>query len=197
MLNLTTLVPMAVETVKDPRSVAQRLMALDLGRDVLWQSLALVVVLSILLAEFGALFLGGAPDAAQGSAFISPLRMGLIQLSLLVMMVFAIFWVGRAVGGTGRFKDGLAMVVWLQFCMVCLQVVQTAALLLLPPLAWAIGVFGLVMFLWLLTHFIAVVHGFESMAKTFLMIVVSSFGFAFGLSLILAMIGVSIPGMQP
>jgi len=196
MLNLSYLLPMAVETVKDPRAVANRLMALNLPRDALWQSLALVVVVSILLAEIGAIFMGGLPDAAEGSVFISPLRMGLIQLSLLVMMVFAIFWIGHAVGGGGRFQDGLAMVVWLQFCMVCLQVVQTVALLVIPALAWVIGVFGLVMFLWLLTHFIAVVHGFQSLAKTFVMIVVSSFGFAFGLSIILALIGVSIPGME-
>jgi len=196
MMNLSTLVPMALETVKDPRAVAQRLVALNLGRDVLWQALALVVVLSILLAELGALFLGNFSAVGQDTPFISPLRMGLIQFSLLVMMVFAIFWVGRAVGGTGRFQDGLVIVVWLQFCMVCLQVIQTVALLVLPALAWVIGVFGLVLFLWLLTHFVATVHGFVSLPKTFAMIVVSSFGFAFGLSLILALIGISVPGME-
>lgn len=195
MLNLKTLMPMAVETVKDPGAMARRLMALNLDRPVLWQALALVVILSILLAEVSAILLG---VGGEGSAplFVTPLQMGMIQFSLLVLMVFAIFWVGRAVGGTGRFQDGLVLIVWLQFMMVCLQVVQTLALLVIPPLAWLIGMFGLVLFLWLLTQFIAAMHGFVSLGKTFMMIVVSSFGFAFGLSIILAVIGVTVPGME-
>ncbi|WP_226782327.1 Yip1 family protein [Oceaniglobus trochenteri] len=196
MMNLTTLVPMAVQTVQNPRAIAERLMALNLGRAVLWQALALVVVISILLAEISNLALGTWTGGGAPSLFISPLRMGLIQLSLLVMMVFAIFWVGRACGGTGRFQDGLVLVVWLQFIMACLQVIQTVALLIMPMLAWVVGVFGLILFLWLLTHFIAILHGFTSLAKTFLMIIGTSFGFAFGLSLILAVIGVSVPGME-
>ncbi|WP_102107161.1 Yip1 family protein [Oceaniglobus roseus] len=197
MMNLSVLLPMAVETLKAPREMAERLMALNLGRDVLWQALALVVVLSILLAEITNVILlaagMGSPEAPVG--FISPLTIGMIQLSLLVMVVFAIFWVGRAFGGTGRFQDGLVLVVWLQFIMVCLQVVQTLAILVLAPVAWAIGILGLVVFMWLLTHFIAAAHGFTSLGRVFLTIVLAGFGFAFGLSLLLALVGVSIPGM--
>ncbi len=196
MLNLTVLMPMVLETVRDPRTVAARIMALDLGRDVLWQALALVVVLSILLAELSAMAFGSVTGQNAPSMFVSPLRMGMIQLSLLVILVFAIFWVGRAVGGQGRFRDGLALVVWLQFIMVCLQVLQTVALLVVPPLAWMIGIFGLVLFMWLLTHFVAVQHGFLSLGKTFMMILLASFGFAFGLSVLLALIGVTVPGME-
>ncbi|TYB91052.1 Yip1 family protein [Oceaniovalibus sp. ACAM 378] len=196
MMNLSVLLPMAVETVRDPRTVADRLMGLNLSREILWQALALVVVVSILLAEVGNILLTSMSGMSAPAFFVSPLRMGLIQLSLLVLVVFAVFWFGRACGGTGRFQDGLVLVVWLQFMMVCLQVLQTLAILVFPALAWIIGIFGLVLFLWLLTNFIAIAHGFKSHAKVFLMIVASSFGFAFGLSLILALIGVSVPGVE-
>lgn len=193
MMRLSVLLPMAVDTVKTPREMAERLMAMNLSREVLWQALTLVVVVSIILAELSNLALVTIAASETPVMFLSPLRMGMIQLALLVMMVFAIFWLGRACGGRGRFQDGLILVVWLQFMMVCLQAVQTVALVVLPPLAWIIGIAGLVLFLWLLTHFIAAAHGFTSLLRTFLMIVAASFGFAFGLSLILALIGVSVP----
>lgn len=195
MMSLSVLLPMAVQTFKTPADVARRLMKMNLSRGVLWQALALVVIVSILLAEATNFIMLSSVDVPEGVFIIPPLTMGVIQFSLLVVMIFAIFWVGRSFGGTGRFQDGLAAVVWLQFIMVCLQVVQTVSMLVLPAMAWLIGIFGLVAFLWLLTHFIATVHGFASLGKVFMMIVLTSFGAAFGLSLLLTLVGVTIPGM--
>ncbi|WP_099824062.1 Yip1 family protein [Oceaniglobus indicus] len=195
MMSLSVLLPMAAQTFRTPADVARRLMDMNLSRAVLWQALTLVVVISILLAEATNFIMLSAVDVPEGVFVIPPLTMGLIQLSLLIAMVFAIFWVGRAMGGTGRFQDGLVAVVWLQFIMVCLQVVQTVSMLILPAIAWLVGIFGLVAFLWLLTHFIATVHGFTSLGKVFAMIIATSFGAAFGLSLLLTLVGVTIPGM--
>jgi hypothetical protein len=62
------------------------------------------------------------------------------------------------------------------------------------PLAGIIGHrWGSLLFLWLLTNFTAVLHGFSSLFMVFLMILVSGFGIAFGLSLILTLIGVTVP----
>ncbi|MEM9032698.1 MAG: hypothetical protein AAGB18_08625, partial [Pseudomonadota bacterium] len=84
------------------------------------------------------------------------------------------------------------IVAWLQFIMVCVQVVQTAALIIMPPMAGLIGIVALVLFLWLLTNFIAVLHGFRSLAQVFVMILVSTFTIAFVLSILLAIFGVGI-----
>ncbi|WP_108484114.1 Yip1 family protein [Oceaniglobus ichthyenteri] len=197
MLNLSTLLPLAIETLKQPRAVTERLIALNLGRQTLWQALALVVILSILLTEItGMVLLGLSGQSAEQLYFLPPLQMGLFQFCLLVIMVFIIFWLGRACGGTGRFQDGLVMVIWLQFIMVCLQLVQTVLMFVLPALGGVVAMLSVVIFMWLLTHFLVAIHGFESLAKTFGMIVVASFGFAFGLSIILALIGVGVPGME-
>jgi hypothetical protein len=64
---------------------------------------------------------------------VGPAATGFIQLLLLVVMVFAIFWIGRAMGGSGSFEEAILLVAWLQFIMVCLQVVQAFALVFLPP----------------------------------------------------------------
>jgi hypothetical protein len=193
-LTLNSLLAMVWRTVRNPREGATELLSLGVPREALWPALALVVVLSILFAQVTSLLMTG--QAGMGGMPIGPAATGFIQLLLLVVMVFAIFWIGRAMGGSGSFEEAILLVAWLQFIMVCLQVVQAAALLILPPVAGLIGVAGLVLFLWLLTNFIAVLHGFSSLVQVFIMILVAAFGIAFGLSIILTLIGVTVPVVE-
>jgi hypothetical protein len=192
-LTMNNLVAMAWRSVKNPREGAAEILALGVPREALWPALALVVVLSILLANVTALLLAG--DAAAAMP-VGPAATGFIQLALLVVMVFAVFWIGRAMGGTGSFEESVLIVAWLQFIMVCLQVVQAGILVISTPVAEIFGLLGALVFLWLLTNFVAVLHGFSSLFQVFVMILVSAFGIAFGLSIILTLIGVTMPIMD-
>jgi hypothetical protein len=196
-----TIPDMIRETLRDPRAAAKRIMAMDLEAGTLWQGLALVVVLSVIAAQVTAL-LSGAPAGGGAEIMLpavlsSPLLMGFVQGALLVLMVFAVYWIGRTFGGGGRFEDSIALVTWLQFLLVCLQVVQGVATLILPPLAGLIGIAGLVLFFWLLTQFVTVMHGFDSPGMVFAMIVVSMLAIVFALSMVLALIGVLFVGEPP
>lgn len=188
-LTMNNLVAMAWRSVKNPREGATEVLSLGIPREALWPALALVVVLSILLANVTGLLLAG--DA--GAMPVGPAATGFIQLALLVVMVFAVFWIGRAMGGSGSFEETILIVAWLQFIMICLQVVQAGILLLSTPVAEVFGLLGILLFLWLLTNFVAVLHGFSSLFQVFVMILVSAFGIAFGLSIILTLIGVTMP----
>jgi hypothetical protein len=190
-LSLNVLLQMVLRTIRNAREGAEEVLSLGVPREALWTALTLVVVLSILLAQVTSILITG--TASMGGLPIGPAAAGLIQLFLMVVMTFAIFWIGRAMGGTGSFEEAILLVTWLQFIMVCLQVVQTVALFFVPPLAGLVGLFGLVLFLWLLTNFVAVLHGFTSLVQVFIMIILSAFGIAFGLSLILTLIGVAVP----
>jgi hypothetical protein len=192
-LTLNNLVAMAWRSVKNPREGATEVLSLGIPREALWPALALVVVLSILLANVTALILAGEAAAAMP---VGPAATGFIQLALLVVMVFAVFWIGRAMGGTGSFEESVLIVAWLQFIMVCLQVVQAGILVISTPIAEIFGLLGVLLFLWLLTNFVAVLHGFSSLFQVFVMILVSAFGIAFGLSIILTLIGVTMPMMD-
>jgi hypothetical protein len=191
-LTLNNLVAMAWRSMKNPREGATEVLSLGIPREALWPALALVVVMSILLANVTALLLAG--DAAAMP--VGPAATGFIQLALLVVMVFAVFWIGRAMGGTGSFEESVLIVAWLQFIMVCLQVVQAGILVISTPIAEIFGLLGVLLFLWLLTNFVAVLHGFSSLFQVFVMILVSAFGIAFGLSIILTLIGVTMPMMD-
>ena len=95
--------------------------------------------------------------------------------------------VGKAFGGRGSFPDALLIVVWLQLLTLALQLLQLVASLVAPPLVGVIGLGGFVLFLWLMTAFIAELHGFASRGLVFLGMILTAIaaGFVLGIVLIL------------
>jgi hypothetical protein len=190
---MTALLPMVVDTIRDPRGTFGRLLSLRLPRAALFEGLVLVVVLSVLLAEVSNLVLSRIAGQELPQVLASPFVFGALQLGLLLIMVVLIDRIGRGMGGSGDFDGALLLVTWLQFVMVCLQVAQSLAILVLPPLAWAIGVGGIILFMWQLTVLVAVLHGFASLGRVFGMILFVMLGAALALSVVLTAMGVTVP----
>lgn len=198
----TAMIPGLVRlSFRDPRAAARAVLALDLPTPILWQGLLLVVILSVILARVTAMLLG--PPMVEGedpmmpAFFADPLQLGFVQGCLLVVMVFAVHWVGRSFGGSGSFDGALALVAWLQFLLVCLQAVQTVAMLVLPPLSGLVTIAGIVVFFWLLTQFLCELHGFDSPAMVFLMVLVSMLTISFGLVILFSIMGLVFLGGVP
>lgn len=187
LLHLGHLLRMARDTVSNPRNGAAEIIALRLAPPVLRIAFGLVVVLTMILGELGTLIMPPAPDNAFA---VSPVMLGLVQAAFLFVMAHAITRIGQWFGGTGQFDAALALIIWLQFIFLCLQVVQLLALVILPPLAGLITVLAMGLFFWLLVNFIATLHGFQSLGMIFVMVVLSAFGIIFALSLILTLLGI-------
>ena len=192
-LTFSQILAMVGRTVQNPREGASEVLSLGLPRDAIWIVVGLVVVLSIILAQISSLMLGARGGDPDDMLAIGPIAGLAIQLGVLLGMGGAVHLVGRAMGGSGSFPEALLLIAWLQFIMVCVQVIQLLAILVMPPLTGIIFVLGLALFLWLLTNFVAVLHGFRSLAQVFVMILVSAFAIAFFLSLALTFLGVTIP----
>lgn len=192
---LAGLLRAALDTLRAPRPMAQAVIAWDLPRPVLWMALCAVVTASVVMGQ-GSLILLAGPDAVNNPFLANPALMCAIQLFLLVIMVHATFHIGRLFGGTGSFGGALSVVTWLQFVLACLQVLQTALLFLAPPLADMLGIFGLVLFVWLFTNFVAALHGFKSLGLVFVMILASAFVLTFALSILLTLLGFTAPGVS-
>jgi len=193
-LTLQTLLPMVWRTITNPREGAEEVLALGVPRQALWTILLLVLVLSIILGQITTLLVATAAGVTVQGPLANPMVTGVLQLVLLVVAIYAIHFIGRSMGGKGSVDEAILLVAWLQFVMVCIQVVQTALMLVLPPLASIVGIVGLVLFMWLLTNFIAVIHGFRSLGQVFVMILLSMFVMAFILSILLTLFGVTVPG---
>ena len=183
--SLSALMGLLRQTLSDPRAAARQVMALPLPRSARWQALALVIVLSMLFGQAAVLLMAGqGPDA---------LSVGLIQGAVLLALVYAVHFVGRLLGGRGAFEDGLILIAWLQGVMVAVQIAQIVALVILPPLTGLLGFLGMALFLWLLTNFVAELHGFTSLGRVFGMILLTLFGVAILLAIALQILGVQPP----
>lgn len=196
LLNMGHLLRMARETVSNPRDGAAQILRLDLPMKALWLAFGLVIVLSMVLGEAVALLMGP-PDPAMANPAMtaSPITMGVIQAGFLFLVAQGMARIGQMFGGTGDFAGALALVVWLQFIFLVVQVIQLAALLIVPPVAGLITILAMGLFFWLLVNFIATLHGFTSLGMIFVGTILTAFGFIFVLSLVLTMIGVSFGTM--
>ena len=191
-MSFQQLLAMVGRSIQSPREGAAEVLALGIPREAIWLILGTVVVLSVILAEVTTLMNASEGPDALGGLIGNPIALGMVQFIALLSTIGAVYAIGRAFGGTGSIEETSVLIAWLQFIMVCVQVVQTLSFVLIPPVGALIGIAALVLFLWLLTNFVAVLHGFRSLGQVFLMIVVSTFTIAFVLSLVLAIFGFGI-----
>ena len=194
-VTLQTLLRNAWDTVRSPREGAAWVMTFDIPRAERWLLLFLITVLSVILAHISGLLLFSQTDMFMGQILASPFISTILQMSVLVITVFLVFWMGRAMGGQGGFGDTILLVAWLQFIMGCLQVIQLIAMLTIPAFGSLLGVVGLVLFFWLLTNFVAELHGFQSLGQVFAMVIVGVIAIGFCMIFLFALIGVSITGV--
>lgn len=188
-LSLATVSMLVRETLSQPRVAAQRLIDMNVPDDARWLGFVIVVVLSVLIGQLSILLMG--EGGFQGGL----LFMAMFQTSIMLGMTVAIQGIGRALGGGGNFPDTLLLVAWLQFVMLVFQLAQIVALVVLQPLFSLITVAALVAFMWLLTNFVMVLHGFTSTIRVFVGIILSFFGVAFVLAMLLGLMGFGFGGM--
>ena len=178
-------------TLIDPRAGAAAVLRLGFAPIVGWMALLLMAVVSTLFTHFSFAMMPVEAQEFWGAAMGSPVRTAILQCVVLLISVHAIHKIGRWRGGHGTLQGAVVLVAWLQFIMLCVQIVQLLAQALAPPLADFLGFFGLVLFLWLMTNFIAELHGFPSRALVFfgmvLTLITASFILAFVFALLVGL----------
>lgn len=184
----SSILALARFTLKDPRAAARTIMAMGIPDAARWLLLGVVATASAVLTHIGFGLLPPQEMAFMADAMSSPLRTAILQGGFLLLSIGTITAVGRWRGGRGNFSDALLLIGWLQFVLLCLQAVQIVALFISPQVAEVIGVLGLVVSLWLLTQFIAELHGFTSGWKVLFGIVVTVFGAAIILSVLMTVL---------
>ncbi len=175
-------------TLEDPRRGARAVLSLGLPLPVRTAGLLLVAIVSTVVSHFGFLLLPATDDPLADFLTTSPFRTAVAQWLLLAATAFLITYVGRVRGGQGSLPDAILMVVWLQVPMLGVQIIQLLVLILLPPLAWLVSIAGLFLFLWLLTSFVAELHGFASRGAVLAGVFITSFVVAFVIAVALAIL---------
>lgn len=191
---LGSLLRLARDTVTNPREGAATVLSFAPARQALWLMFALVVVVSLMMGEIVALLTSFTADGPLTDPFQqSPLMLGLVQAAFLYVMIHAMYRIGRYFGGTGSLEEAALLVIWLQFIFICIQIVQVAALVILPPVAGLITILAIALFFWLLVNFVAVLHGFTSLGLVFVATFLSAFAMLILLSMILTALGLTVP----
>ena len=170
-------------TLTRPAEAAQAVLGLGVAREHHWTLFLLAITLSGAVWQLTVLVLQ--PEAPEGASVPSGLTATAVAGASILTLTAAIRWIGRLAGGDGAFEDVMLLVIWFQFVLVALQLVELGAMLVAPALGSVVFFAVAGVTLWVLTHFIAVVHGFRSLGRVFLGMVLAIFALAFVLSLLL------------
>jgi Yip1 domain len=187
-LTLPDLVALMRLTLQAPRKGARRIMEMNLPINARWLALLLVAAGSAIGTHLSIALMPPEQREMILALIASPMSTALMQAGIWAVIAAAIAVGGRMRGGEGTFPDALILMAWLQFMLLCLQLVQVAAGVVLPILADLIGLAGLGLLLWLLTNFVAELHGFRSLVAVFAGLVAGAFALMFLAAILLSVI---------
>ena len=171
-------------TLTDPASGARAVLSMGVPREHHWTLFLLAIALSGAIYQLTVLILQ--PEAPEGARLPSGFTAAAVTGGSILLLAAAIGWIGRLAGGTGPLENVLLLVIWFQFVLIALQVIEIAVMLIAPFLGSVVFIAFVAYVVWVLTNFIAVVHGFRSLGRVFLGMVMAFFALVFLLSLILA-----------
>ncbi len=182
-------------TVQNPRAAARHLMGWQLPLSTVWLGMALMAVVSALLSTLSFLLAPAQSEPSMIEPSIlamlqNPLQVAVLQAVVMVIMAMLVQGVGRMFGGQGNFADALVLIAWTEALLCVLQLAQIALTVVSPSLAAAIGLFGMVLFVWVLSNFIAEMHSFASAGKVLFGII----GTVLAISVLLAIVLVWMKG---
>jgi len=188
-LSLASIIAEARLTLRHPRAAARHLIESDPPMQARWLGFGLMAIASAILTHVSFELLAQEDRDGIMLVLTSPLETAALQAVVLLATIQMVWWGGRLQGGSGSFPDALLVMVWLQFLMLVVQVIQLVLMVLAPALAVALTLASFVLFLWLLTNFVAELHGFRSLLAVFAGLVFGAVVLAFGLALVLLLIG--------
>ena len=179
--------PLIQTSLRKPRQAAQLIMAMDLGRDVLWTALALVAIINTFLVML--LVEVSGPGMPLPSYFERPLALFIIIAGLMVVYIHAMYWAGLAIGGKGNLMDVLALVVWFQVLRALAQAAIVLLSLAIPPLGLILSLVVAVWGFWIFLNFIAAALDLRTPLHAFTVMALAFVGLVLGLAVLIALIG--------
>ncbi len=178
------------QSLQSPRAAARRLLDWQFPASTAVLAIALMAVISAGLSGISMLVAPEQIDPNILKMFQNPLQVAVLQGVVMVVMAMLVQGVGRMFGGRGRLTDALVLIAWTEALLSVLQLAQIVLVVLSPSLAAALGLFGLVLFLWVLASFIAELHGFASAGKVLFGLIATVFVVAFAMTVLtVALVG--------
>lgn len=192
MMDRDAIKAFALETLQSPRSAAQKIMNLNLSRDVLWTALGLVAVINAIIYSLS-LFFGD--TSGLPALFSNPILFFVMITGVLVVSIHTFHWTGMAMGGKGDLGELLALFVWLQALRAAAQAVMFILILVSPLVAQLFSLVVGILGLWITVNFITVAQRKESLLHGFGVLILSAVGIVIGLMILVGLISLSAMGV--
>ncbi|MEC7962810.1 MAG: YIP1 family protein [Pseudomonadota bacterium] len=189
---LPELKQLALDTLRDPKGAAPRVLALGLPQQVWWSILALVVVLNAMV--YGLFLSFQPPIGILPQITNNPIGYALATGGMFAGLILLFDWIGRALGGQGNLATMLLVVTWLQSVQLIVLTVLSVLGLIVAGLASLLSLGFSLYFFWMLVVFLNEAHRFDSLGKSFALLLLGHLGAAFALSFLLLFAGIAPVG---
>ena len=175
------------ETLRDPAGAARLIVQQRMPHEVGWMGLAAVISLTVVALHVSNMVLGTTPQ--QMGLGLRPFFDFIFLGAMTVVLVFVLYFAGRAMGGKGTFGGTLLLMTWFQAVVLVLVVIQLIATFIAPAFGGIVALVAIGLQLYCLVHFLNELHGFNSLSKAAALFFIALIGIAFGLALIVTLIG--------
>ena len=174
MIDLTRL---TLDTPRDPKSVAEHLLGLGLLRPQIISLFAVSVCLSVISLFVSNVSMNGdnpfvivvGPGLVMG-----PLPVAIMIFVMTLVSALASSRIGHMFGGQGEFNALLIVMSWLQWMQFVFQMLSTLLSFISIALSGLISLVIFVLTLWIFVAMVDSAHGFESVLKSIVTIVLGS-----------------------
>ncbi len=190
-----TLTSMMLLTLRAPGEAAAVILSRPWPRDALWSAVVVISVVNTWLATLSN-YIFPVPEQLQ-TFLASPFLYFTLIAGGFVLMVHALFWTGRMLGGAETMGDLLTLMIWLQVMRTVAQAVMIVLILVSPVLASFVMLFVGVATLWIFMHFLNIGLKLNSMMRAFGVLIVGTMGLLLSLSILFSIIGVAAIGVPP
>ena len=170
-------------TLTQPAAAARAVLEMGIPREHHWTLFLLAITLTGAVWEL--MVITGAAQGSEGAEPFSGITAAAISGGSILSLSAAILWIGRLAGGEGDMGGILVLMIWYQFVQLAFLALDLVLVLILPAMAALFSLLAAGVALWILTSFIATAHGFRSLGRVFLGMVLAIFALAFVLSLLL------------
>lgn len=191
-MNINTingLLKLALATPKEPKQSLRTLINQNLSLSETVQAAIFITVVGMFLPMVSNLIDPIETQSPFGPMLSHPLQMFAMQLFITFAAAALVMGLGRLNRGYGDFKDALTAVVWLQFILLGIQILQFLLAFMFPTLSILVFMASLLLMLYLSVHFIMEIHGFTNPIAVTFGVMAAFFGLAFILSIILTLLG--------
>ncbi|MFY0595802.1 MAG: hypothetical protein JXQ85_05185 [Cognatishimia sp.] len=176
-----------IDTIKAPKQAARQVLALELDGPTIWQGLALATILNAVV--FVVTILAFPPAAPPMVLTISPVTLAVMFFTSMSIGTISLFWGGRIVGGIASFNDLLALVTWLQYMRLAVQLGGFVLMIAAPSVALLLTSLALLYGVWILLNFIYEAQGFDSFGKAMANLLLGFVGLVFIFSILISFLG--------